>query len=269
MPPSYIAFSYHFETDYEFVRMLANALVAQGVPAWYLDKLSKPADVSMEQHLGGLFDWRREPQNWHATFLDHLCQASGIIVVLSEHASESRRSVGRGMWRERAAIEYLLADNHLRVREITRDTETPSPALVSDLATWGTQILALPPVLRKTVDDPNIFNKPTGVRGPLQMPELKTRATAWYELVRRDLYDVQWHCRRCGLQSDTYIMAEASPPPLCPRCGFENLPVDDSTLDNLTDVSEKDRLFLDKVTSAYADMIERLKNKHDKNCSIE
>lgn len=163
MSDSYLAFSYHFATDYEFVRRLANALVAQGVPAWYLDQLNKPTDVTMEQYLGGQFDWQVEPQNWHATFLDHLCRASGIIVVLSESAAESRHSVGRGMWRERAAIEYFLADNPLRVREITRDADMPSEALVSDLATWGRQVAALPPVLRKAIDDPNVFNTPTVV----------------------------------------------------------------------------------------------------------
>jgi hypothetical protein len=249
--------------------MLANALVAQGVPAWYLDKLSKPADVTMEQHLGGLFDWRREPQNWHATFLDHLCRASGIIVVLSESAAESRLSVGRGMWRERAAIEYFLADNPLRVREIMRDTEEPSPVLVTDLAAWGKEVLTLPAVLRKTIEDPNAFNLPTGVRGLLQMPEMKTRATVWHELVRRDLYDVQWHCRRCGLESDPYIMSEQSPPLQCPRCGFESQQVDASTFDDQSDVSEEDRRFLQKLTSTYADMAEHLKSKYGKDRSGE
>jgi ribosomal protein S27AE len=259
-----IAFSYHIATDYEFVRMLANALVAQGVPAWYLDKLSKPTDVTMEQYFGGLFDWRREPQNWHATFLDHLCQARGIIVVLSEHAQESRQSVGRGMWRERPAIEYLSADNPLRVREVTRKTQVPNPELVSELATWGKQILVLPPVLRRTIDNPNSFNRPTGERGPFQLPELKTRATVWYELVRRDLYDVQWHCRRCGLQSDTYIMAEVSPPLLCPRCGFESLPYDSADVKGEPEDSERERQFLGKLTHEYTELIERLKKKPDK-----
>lgn len=265
MSASFIAFSYHFATDYEFVRMLANALVAQGVPAWYLDKLSKPADVTMEQHLGGLFDWRREPQNWHATFLDHLCRASGIIVVLSEPAAESRQSVGRGMWRERAAIEYFLADNPLRVREITRNTVEPSPALVSDLAAWGKEVLTLPPVLRKTVERPNDFNLPTGLRGPLQMPELKTRATVWYELVRRDLYDVQWHCRRCGLESDPYIMSEQSAPLQCPRCGFDSQPVADPEDVSPPAISEEDNRFLQKLTSAYADMVERFRRERAKD----
>ena len=264
MSASYLAFSYHFATDYEFVRMLANALVAQGAPAWYLDKLSKPADVTMEQYLGGLFDWRREPQDWHATFLDHLCRASGIVVVLSEAAAESRHTIGRGMWRERAAIEYFLADNPLRVREITRDAETPGDALVSELAEWGKQVFALPPVLRRTIGNPNVFNQATGLRGPFQFPELKTRATEWYELVRRDLYDVQWHCRRCGLQSYPYIFAEESPPPQCPRCGFEKLPFDATgTNDDPPDLSDKEEEFLGKVTASHAEMIERLKKRRD------
>src|SRR5436190_22462549 len=102
MSEPFIAFSYHFATDYEFVRELATFLAARGVRAWFLDKLSKPDDVSMEQYLGGLFDWRREPQNWHATYLSKLCHAAGIIVVLGAEANESRQSGGRGMWRERA-----------------------------------------------------------------------------------------------------------------------------------------------------------------------
>lgn len=219
---SYIGFSYHFATDYEFVRMLANALVAEGVPAWYLDRLAKPKDVSLNQYLGGEFDWRNEPQNWHATFLDRICSASGILIILSGAAAESRLTTGRGMWRERAAIEFFGADNPMRVRKIVRAGETPSSAIVTDLVSWGKQILTLGPVLRQTVSDPSSHNIPTGVRGPLILPEMKSRPTDWYEIVRRDLYDVQWHCRRCGLQSDTFIFAEERPPSQCPRCGFTN-----------------------------------------------
>jgi hypothetical protein len=269
IPPSFIAFSYHFATDYEFVRMLASSLVVQGVPTWYLDKLSKPADVTMEQYIGGLFDWCREPQNWHATFLDHLCRASGIVVVLSEPAAESRQSVGRGMWRERAAVEYFLADNPLRVREITRDAKEPSPALLNDLASWGTKVLSLPAVLRKTIDDPNVFNTPTGERGAIQMPELKTRATDWYELVRRDLYDAQWHCRRCGLQSYPYIMAWESPPLQCPRCGFESQLIDAPVLGDAQNLTDEERQFLGKVKSAHGNLIERLESKREKDSSSE
>lgn len=269
MEPSYIAFSYHFATDYAYVHMLANALIAQGVPAWYLDKLEKPTDISMEQRLGGLFDWRREPQNWHATFLDHLCHASGIIVVLSDHAAESRQSVGRGMWRERAAIEYFLADNRLRVVEITRDADSPSPALVSDLIAWGREVLALPPVLRAKIENPNIFNLPTGCSGPLQMPELKTSSTAWCELVRRDLYDVQWHCRRCGLQSDEYAMAEATPPANCPRCGFEDAAFAHYQPEDTTGLSERDRRFFDQLESSYSHLVAHLKRGLERNRPLE
>lgn len=262
MSNSYLAFSYHFATDYEFVRVLANALVAQGIPAWYLDNLTKPADVTLEEYLGGLFDWRREPQNWHATFLDHLCRASGIIVVLSECAAQSREAIGRGMWRERAAIDYFLADNPLRVREITRDTETPSAQLIADLAAWGRQVFALPDVLRTTIDDPNAFNRVTGERGlAIQLPELKTRPTCWYELVRRDLYDVQWHCRRCGLQSGAYVFAQEMPPTRCPRCDFENMPYDSASA--VDEPPETVTQFLDKIRLAHAGIIERLKKDRE------
>lgn len=243
------------------------ALAARGVPAWYLDKLIKPADITTEQYLGGLFDWRREPQNWHATYLDQLSRAGGIIVVLSESAAESRKQIGRGMWRERAAIEFFLADNPLRVREIIRTSETPSDAMVSELATWGRQVLSLPSVLRKDIDNPNAFNEPTGLgRGiPLQLPEGKSKATEWYELVRRDLYDVQWHCRRCGLQSDTYVMAQENPPAECPRCGFESMPCPDEAeaVQLGEELSDKEREFLAKVPDFIAKLTARLTKQND------
>ena len=279
MSSSDIAFSYHFATDYEFVRLLANALVAKHVPAWYLDKLTKPIDVKNEQYLSGEINWQNEPQNWHATFLDHLCRAAGIVIVLSEAAAESRRSVGRGMWRERAAVEFFLADNPLRVREIVRSSGSPSDGLVQELASWGQRVLALGPVLRIVVSDPNAFNESTGVdRGmPLQLPEMKSMPTEWYELVRRDLYDVQWHCRRCGLQSDTYIMAHEIPPPVCPRCGFESMPYDANFPDqaeqsqSAPDLSERDQEFLAKVpdllgkiTAGYTNLKERLKKQEER-----
>lgn len=225
MSDSYLAFSYHYETDFEFVCLLAKELVDRGVPSWYLDKLEKPAGVKMEDYLGGTFDWRKEPQNWHATFLDQLCRSAGIIVLLSETADVSRHTIGHGMWRERAAIEYFLADNPIRVREVPRQGDSPGAALVDELVQWGNQVLALPPVLRGAVSDPNAFNTSTGVSGPGQLPEIKTGPTAWYELVRRDLYDVQWHCRRCGLQSDPYAFSREVPPARCPRCDFADRPV--------------------------------------------
>jgi hypothetical protein len=124
------------------------------------------------------------------------------------------------MWRERAAVEFLFADNPVRVREVVRDAEYPTEAVVSELAAWGQTVLALPPVFRREVTDPTAHNVPTGRTGPHQLPELKYRDTHWCELVRLDLYDVQWHCRRCGLQSLNYTFAEESPPARCPRCDF-------------------------------------------------
>ena len=258
MSVSYIAFSYHYASDYEFMRQVATALAAQGVPTWYLDKLDKPLNVTREQRIASVLDWREVPQNWHATFLDHIILAGGILIVLSEPAAESRNSMGRGMWRERASIDYLSADNPLRVREIIRNAGMPSEELIEDLALWGRQVLALPPVLRSTVDHPNALNRSTGLKGPGQWPELKTRASVWYELVRLDLYDVQWHCRRCGLQSFPYTFSEEFPPLLCPRCGFGNIPDNSPSMDDPPALAEREKGFLDKVTSEYVKQREQL-----------
>lgn len=221
----YIAFSYNYDADRQFVARIADEMQQRGISTWYLPELVKPTNITTQQRLGGDFDWRQEPQNWHAAFAERLYEAKGIIVVLSPTARESYSTVGRGMWRERAAVDFIRQDNLSRVREIENplaNTEQAIPeGLVAELVEWGKMVLNLPPVPRQSIGDPNAFNTPTGETGPLQLPERKSKPTDWYELVRLDLYDVEWHCRRCSLKSYSYIMAHENPPECCPRCGFD------------------------------------------------
>jgi len=219
----YIAVSYNFEADYDFVAALSEELAGRSVPLWYLRELCPQTDVTTNQRLGGDFDWRKDPQNWHAAFVEKLYEAHGVLVVLSARASDSYRIAGRGMWRERAAIEFVRGDNELRVLEIDRrEFEARASLLVAanQVEAWARAVLSLEAVPRQRIADPNAYNTPTGEKGPAQLPERKSSPTDWYELVRRDLYDVQWHCRRCSLTSYPYVMAHWDPPSSCPRCGF-------------------------------------------------
>jgi hypothetical protein len=75
----YVAISYHFRTDRHFVADLALAMRAADVPVWYLDELAEPADISTMQLFGGQYDWRRLPRAWHATFLEQLLGANGVL----------------------------------------------------------------------------------------------------------------------------------------------------------------------------------------------
>lgn len=174
--------------------------------------------------MGGQFDWQEEPQNWQAAFLEHLLSARGVIVVFSPHANMSYETEGRGMWRERPAIAFIREDDPMRVIEIDRSGEDqPEDELVAKIAKWAQSVIALPEVNRlpMTGEFAASFNKPTGVAGPQQLPERKTAHDDWCEIVRLDLYDGQWHCRRCGLKSWNYILAHETPPAQCPRCGYE------------------------------------------------
>ena len=160
--------------------------------------------------------------DWIAV-LDRLYTASGVIVVFSPNAHVSHETVGCGMWRERAAVDFIRQDNSVRVREVqnplSQGNEIPE-LLLAELVDWGKMVLRLPTVDRQSLGDPNAFNTPTGETGPVQLPEVKSKPTDWYELVRLDLYDVEWHCRRCSLKSYSYIMAHENPPTECPRCAF-------------------------------------------------
>jgi len=227
----YIAFSYNFSADYEFVVRLGTELERRGVSTWFLGELQHPTDVTNQQRLSGDYDWEAELDNWHATFVEHLIGATGIIVVLSDGARASHATLGRGMWRERAAVDFLRSDNALRVRDVENPTRRPGNAipegLIHELVSWGQQVLNLSPVSRPSISDPNSFNLPSGDMGRTQLPNRKSVVTEWYELVRRDIYDVQWHCRRCSLKSAPYIMRDENPPEKCPRCGFTGGVADD------------------------------------------
>jgi hypothetical protein len=217
----YIAVSYHYDSDIDFVRKLASRLQDQRVACWYLETVTTKRRP-WQDYAGGQFDWKEEPQNWQATFLEHLLSARGVIVVLSLHARESHQTKGRGMWRERPAIGFIRDDNPKRVLEIERfDIDDPAAGL-QQIVMWAQNALALPEVnrLAMTAEVAASFNTPTGETGAIQLPERKTRHGDWCEMVRLDLYDGQWHCRRCGLKSWNYILAHENPPIRCPKCGY-------------------------------------------------
>ena len=219
---AYIAISYHYDSDIEFVRELASLLQDRGIGCWYLDTVTKRRRP-WQDYAGGNFDWREEPQNWQATFLEHLLSARGIIVVFSPQAKISHETEGRGMWRERPAIGFIRDDDPRRVLEVERNhKDLPIDKLSVKVLQWAQMVITLPPVNRLAVNGQvaATFNTPTGETGPVQLPERKTSHHDWCEIVRLDLYDGQWHCRRCGLQSWNYILALENPPVRCPRCGY-------------------------------------------------
>ena len=218
----YVALSYHYNSDIDFVRSLSSILQNQGMGCWYLETVVKKRRP-WQDYVGGNFDWQEEPQNWQATFLEHLISARGVIVVLSIHAKESHQTEGRGMWMERPAITFIQNDNPKRVLEIESfDIDDPDDARIAKIVRWAQSVLALPEVNRGAMTDDVAasFNTPTGVSGPAQIPERKTNHRDWCEIVRLDPYDGQWHCRRCGLKSWNYILAHENPPIRCPRCGY-------------------------------------------------
>ena len=219
----FVAVSYHYKSDIEFVRQLAEALRDQGLGCWYLETVTKKRRPS-EDYLSGSFDWREEPQNWQATFLEHLLIARGVIVVLSREAHESRQMEGRCMWRERSAIEFIERDDQRRVLEVeVFDIDQDAEDRMSEVVIWARRAISLPRVNRAEMkgDVAAGFNLPTGVSGAMQLRERKTHYKNWCEIVRLDLYDGQWHCRQCGLQSWNYVLAHENPPIQCPRCGYD------------------------------------------------
>ncbi|MBK9681546.1 MAG: hypothetical protein IPO69_22270 [Saprospiraceae bacterium] len=78
----YIVFSYHYNSDIEFVRALSQILRNVEIPCWYLETVMKK-NRPWQDYAGGKFDWQEEPQNWQATFLEHFILARGVIVVFS------------------------------------------------------------------------------------------------------------------------------------------------------------------------------------------
>lgn len=231
MEDAYVVVSYHYNTDRPYVGWLAQELEKRQSPCWFLDDLSDPQTMTTlrtDRDDRYPTDWRAKLQNWQATWLEHVVNAAGVIVVTSQHSKGSESIPGRGMWREKPAIDFLREDDPLRVwiHERPRSPRIPPPdnqRIVAELVAWSEKIFALPPVFRAPIEDSgapgSAWNTPeAGVRHWMHS-ETKTAATDWYELVRLDLYDVQWHCRRCGLKSANFIMGEEIPPHRCPRCG--------------------------------------------------
>ena len=162
---------------------------------------------------------QEEPQNWQATFLEHLLSARGVIVVLSSKARESHQTEGRGMWRERPAIAYIQDDEPSRVIKIDRSgTDEPSDELMGKIIKWAQEVLLLPPVNRHhmTEEVATSFN----IKQNNDPRERKTPFRHWCEIVRLNLYDEQWHCCRCGLKGSNYNGRCESPPDQCPRCAY-------------------------------------------------
>ena len=218
----FVALSYHYDSDIKFVRHLARTLDDRGIGCWYLETVTKKRRP-WQDYAGGNFDWQEEPQNWQATFLEHLLSARGVIVVLSSNAHQSHQTEGRGMWRERPAIKFIANDDSRRVLEIeVFEVESDSSDQVSRIEAWARTANSLPEVNRAKMTDEVAasFNTPTCASGPVQLPERKTHYRDWCEIVRLDLYDGQWHCRQCGQRSWNYILAHETPPIQCPRCGY-------------------------------------------------
>jgi len=129
----YVAVSYHYDSDIEFVRSLALLMLDRGIGCWYLETVIKRRRL-WQDYASGQFDWQEEPQNWQATFLEHLLSARGVIVVLGPHAKVSHQTEGRGMWRERPAIAFIRDDDPRRVIEIERsDEDHPTNELVAKI----------------------------------------------------------------------------------------------------------------------------------------
>jgi len=218
----YVAVSYHYDADIEFVRRMANLLDENGTGCWYLETVTKNRRP-WQDYVGGNFDWQEEPQNWQATFLEHLLAARGVIVVLGGNASESHQTEGRGMWRERPAIKFIEEDDSRRIIKTEAfDIDNDSDDRMREIVEWAKLVVSLPEVNRPKMDGgvAASFNIPIGTTGLVQLPERKTHYGDWCEIVRLDLYDGQWHCRGCGLRSWNYILAHENPPIQCPRCGY-------------------------------------------------
>src|SRR3954470_881505 len=107
----FVAYSYNLTSDRAFVSWLDGRLRAEGVATWFLDSYDTGA-VGVSLPKTGRDrrypeDWRLKKQNWHATYLRQLQHAKGIIVIRSPEAGMSVGSIGRGMWREAEAVDYI------------------------------------------------------------------------------------------------------------------------------------------------------------------
>jgi hypothetical protein len=228
-----LAFSYNYDGDRAFVGWLSRRLATQGIASWFLDDFNSNAILAslsaVDRDERYSEDWRLKKDNWQATYLRQVQKARGVIVIRSTGAQASAGTYGRGMWREADAVEYIRRDNPVRVLTVENpdagdgpadDSAVELPALVA----WARMVVGMPPVARPRIsyEQRASFNRKLDTPRGVIYPELffQTRHTDWYELVRLDLYDAMWFCRRCGLESENYIVGTEVPPQSCPICGF-------------------------------------------------
>lgn len=224
----FVAISYNFNADQEFVSWLSDRLAEAGVRVWYLRSFDRAniADFvdESERDIRYPEDWRLKKQNWQATFLHELQRAAGVAVVVSQDAVESIHTTGRGMWRESEAIDFLQSKDPSRVCVVSqpRSKQMLDGQALKGFLSWAAKMQASGPLPRQSVPwtKQEKFNKKTGKRGEFMAPEMKTLSTVWFELVRLDQYDVMWFCRRCSIESSNYILGTEVPPDRCPKCGF-------------------------------------------------
>ena len=89
------------------------------------------------------------------------------------------------------------------------------PALID----WAKGVLKLDRVIRPVSATEVVDSNAEAKALPIQIPETKSSYTEWYEIIRYDLYDGEWFCRRCG-QGGNYIFNSQAPPSKCPYCGY-------------------------------------------------
>jgi hypothetical protein len=259
MESAFIAFSYHYDSDIGFVRTLARILENRRIPCWYLETLGQ----EQRSCLGLGYNWEKDPENWQAIFLEHLLHARGVIVVLSQDAKYSLETGGHGMWRETPAIEFIRKDNPERILEIeVFPIHDENENRLAEIVKWSKRILNLPAVHREPMDGRIAvsFNRPIRPLG--KGPGGKYVPSYWCELVRLDLYDVEWCCRRCSLRSDNYEEAYWNPPHSCPRCGYGGEPETDDERENREDLEEfKAR---PEVQATVTKILERLSDFQEK-----
>jgi hypothetical protein len=263
----HFVFSYHYNSDREFVEWIAEKLALNGIDSWFLDNIDNSKDPPIfktKKDNSYEVDWRIKQQNWQATWLDHLIDACGVIIVSSEYSLESQKNPGRGMWREFDAITYIYEDDPSRIVKIEKsnfrtDDSYETKEEISRLVQWAQKVYKLPPVKRiKMNDDLDSWNNKLGAPGKGIWPEMKTKSSIWYELIRLDIYDVEWQCRKCCLKSFPYMFGEVLPPSQCPRCAFSGHPEND---EGETQLSSQEIEFLLKIKTSLDVLKKNWKSK--------
>jgi hypothetical protein len=233
----YLAFSYNYASDRAFVGWLARQLSRRGIKTWYLadfnaEEMANCIDES-ERDTRYSKDWRLKPENWHATYLRTAQRAQGAILVTSPGAVGSLASTGRGMWLEQESIDYIFAERTksvinpypLSAISTQLDSDSALRKAVGELVDWGDSLFSSPLDYKPAFNPAQCStfniktNEPAGINYPTLI--MKTSALYWCEVVRLDLYDVQWFCRRCAAESENFIYGPEEPPHRCPACGFK------------------------------------------------